>query len=335
MGRGRSHTMVIDRIPVHHLNQHRFVVELEQNTAPSIGLVIPTLNAGARWVETLAAVEYQSIRFKRRLVVDSTSDDATADLARARGFEIKVIPRSEFNHGGTRQLAVEQLTDCDIVVLLTQDAILATTHSISEIVRCFDDQSVAVAYGRQLPHVGATAIEAHARLFNYGTVSLRKDAEAIGQFGTKSFFCSNSFAAYRRAIFLGLGGFRCDLILAEDAEYAARAILAGFANVYCATALVRHSHDYTVTEQLRRYFDLGVFEARAAWLNTRFGSHSAEGVRFVSSEFTYLLKNAAWEIPRAFAQFAAKLAGYRLGTAEGWLPTGIKRKLSMSPRFWK
>jgi rhamnosyltransferase len=326
--------MAIDRIRVQLLNPNGFEVALEQNTAPRVGLVIPTLNAGAKWVETIAGVEYQSIQFKRRLVVDSSSDDATADLARARGFEIKVIPRSEFNHGGTRRLAVEELTDCDIVVLLTQDAILAGPDSVSEIVRCFDDQSVAVAYGRQLPHVGATGIEAHARLFNYGTSSLRKDAAAIGQYGTKSFFCSNSFAAYRRTTFLELGGFRRDLILAEDAEYSARAIVAGFANVYCATALVRHSHDYTVVQQLRRYFDVGAFEARAAWLGARFGSHSGEGLRFVSSEFRYLLKNAAWEIPRAFAQSAAKLTGYRLGRVERWLPESIKRRLSMSPRFW-
>ncbi len=275
------------------------------------------------------------MRLQRRLVVDSSSDDATAGLARAAGFETRVIPRAEFSHGGTRQRAVEELADCDIVVMLTQDAILAKRDSLSEIIACFADESVAVAYGRQLPHEGATAIEAHARLFNYGAASLRKDASSIGRFGPKSFFCSNSFAAYRRVTLLELGGFRRDLILAEDAEYAARAIVAGYANVYCATALVHHSHDYTVLQQLRRYFDLGVFDARARWLREHFGSHRGEGARFVSSELAYLARHAAWAIPRALAQSAAKILGYRLGRSETSLPTSVKRKLSMTPRFWR
>jgi rhamnosyltransferase len=272
--------------------------------------------------------------FTRRLVIDSMSTDATVDTAHEFGFEVLVIPRSDFNHGGTRQMAVERLGDCDVIVFLTQDALLASPASIRELCRCFDDPSVAVAYGRQLPHLGATAIEAHARTFNYGAVSLRKDASTVHLYGTKTFFCSNSFAAYSRNILLHLGGFRCDLILAEDAEYAARAILAGYANVYCATAIVRHSHDYTISQQFSRYFDLGVFEAGNPWLRREFGSHGGEGLLFVASEFKYLLTHAVWQIPRALAQTFAKLVGYSLGARQKCLSSTIKRKLSMSPNYW-
>jgi rhamnosyltransferase len=305
-----------------------------QAAALRIGIVIPTLNAGTRWREALAGIESQSASLTRRLVVDSMSTDATAEWAQASGFEVQRIPRADFNHGGTRQLAAEHLSDCDVVVFLTQDAILASPDSISELTRCFEDPIVAVAYGRQLPHANATAIEAHARIFNYGATSLRKDRSAIGRYGTKAFFCSNSFAAYRRDILLHLGGFRRDLILAEDAEFAARAILAGYANVYCATALVRHSHDYTIGQQFNRYFDLGVFEAKNPSLRVEFGSHSDEGARFVASELRYLFSNAAWEVPRALAQTMAKLAGYRLGSIERMLSPGVKRRLSMSPGYW-
>jgi rhamnosyltransferase len=262
------------------------------------------------------------------------STDATVDTAHEFGFEVLIIPRSEFNHGGTRQMAVEHLVDCDVIVFLTQDALLASPMSIRELCRCFDDPSVAVAYGRQLPRIGATAIEAHARIFNYGPVSRRKDASTIRLYGAKTFFCSNSFAAYRRNILLHLGGFRCDLILAEDAEYAARSILAGYANVYCAAAIVRHSHDYTIIQQFSRYFDLGVFEAGNPWLRREFGSQGGEGLLFVASELKYLLTHAAWQIPRALAQTCAKLVGYSLGARQKLLSSTIKRKLSMSPNYW-
>ncbi len=251
------------------------------------------------------------------------------------GFETVRIERSEFNHGGTRQKAVEQLDDCEVIIFLTQDAILASAESFAEIVRCFDDPSVAVAYGRQLPHHGSSPIEAHARKFNYPARTIKKNRASIEQFGAKVFFCSNSFAAYRRSVLLRLGGFRRDLILGEDMEFAARAIKAGYSNIYCATAQVFHSHDYTFSQIVERYFDIGVFDDENPWLRKDFGSHRGEGLRFIASELRYLRKHAPYAIPRAILQTAGKLVGYRLGRLQRLLPTSCKRKLSMFPRYWR
>ena len=305
------------------------------NRSARVGLVVPTLNAGDRWVKCLAAVRAQSLIPQRLLVIDSASADQSVVFAQQAGFEIVRIDRSEFNHGGTRQWAVEYLSDCEIIVFLTQDAIPASTESISEIVRCFDDPAVAVAYGRQLPREGATPIESHAREFNYGPRTIKKDTVAAEQLGTKVFFCSNSFAAYSRLILLDLGGFRRDLILGEDMEFAARAIKAGYSNVYCATAPVYHSHDYTLAQIVERYFDIGVFDAKNPWMREQFGSHGGEGLRFIASELKYLIVNAPLQIPRALFQTAGKLVGYRLGRLERLLPTALKRKLSMFPRYWR
>jgi rhamnosyltransferase len=300
-----------------------------------VGVAIPTLNAGARWSECLQAIRAQTLNPVRRLIVDSASTDQTVAQAQAAGFEVVRIERSQFNHGGTRQWAVEYLEDCDVIVFLTQDAILAAQDALHELVCCFEDSEVAVAYGRQLPHRWATPIEAHARLFNYEATTLKKNSVTARGLGTRAFFCSNSFAAYRRSLLLQLGGFRRDLILEEDAEYAARAIKAGYANMYCASSLVYHSHDYTASEQLARYFDIGVFDARSAWLRQEFGSHSTQGWRFIKSEFRYLARHAPWQIPKAWSQTIAKFLGYRIGRWERWLPVGLKRRISMSPRYWR
>jgi rhamnosyltransferase len=308
---------------------------LKSTSHVTFGLAIPTLNAGQRWTDCLGAIERQSLQPHRRLVVDSASSDDTVARALAAGFEVSRIARKDFNHGGTRQWAARYLEGCDVVVFLTQDAILASPAALSEIVSSFTDPVVAVAYGRQLPHKWATPIEAHARLFNYGDVSIKKDASATPTLGTKVFFCSNSFAAYRRSTLLQLGGFRDDLILEEDAEYAARAIKAGFVNLYCASAPVYHSHDYTLVQQFKRYFDLGAFDARNPWMREQFGSHSGEGLRFVRSEFSYLIRRAPWLIPRAWAHTAAKLAGYRAGRLERWVSPAVKRHLSMTRDYWR
>ncbi len=297
-------------------------------------LVIPTLNAGEGWLKCLAAIGSQSCTPQRLLVIDSASTDRTVELAEASGFEVLRIARSEFNHGGTRQRAVEHLDGCDIIVFLTQDAILADANSLCEIIAQFDDPLVAVAYGRQLPHHGAKPIEAHARIFNYGGQSLRKDAAAAPRLRAKVFFCSNSFAAYRRSLLLRLGGFRSDLILGEDMEFAARAVKAGFVNMYCAKAAVFHSHDYNLTQSVARYFDLGVFYTENAAMQRQFGSNSGEGARFLRSELSYLAHRSPFSIPRALTLTAAKLLGYRLGRMHRMLPTALKRRLSQLESYW-
>jgi rhamnosyltransferase len=283
----------------------------------------------------LSAITDQAAVPHRKVVIDSGSTDETVTLARKFGFEVKEICKSEFNHGGTRQLAVELVAGCDLVVFLTQDAILADRDALGSLIACFRDPSIAVAYGRQLPHVHAMPMEAHARLFSYGDKSQRKERAAMTMLGAKSFFCSNSFAAYRREILLELGGFSRELILGEDAEFAARAVLAGYSNFYCAEARAYHSHAYTTAEVLRRYFDTGVFHARTPWLQEKFGSYRGEGLNFVKSELCYLSVHAPLQIPRSFAHTLAKIIGYRLGRIERILPLQIKRRLSMAPRYWQ
>lgn len=301
----------------------------------AIGVVVPTLNAGELGRACFAAVAEQSCSVRRRLVIDSASTDTTVAQARDAGFEVMSIARADFNHGGTRQFAAEILADCDIIVFLTQDAVLVNRDALAELVGCFDAPRVALAYGRQLPHKEATPIEAHARIFSYGSETQINDLAAIPRRGAKAFFCSNSFAAYRRSILFELGGFRRDLILGEDAEFAARAIKAGYVSVYCATAQVRHSHNYTISEIFWRYFDTGVFHARNPWMREEFGSYGGEGIRFVLSELQFLAKRAPLQIPRALAQTLAKITGYQLGRREKIIPKRFKPWLSMTPGYWR
>ena len=71
------------------------------------------------------------------LIVDSSSTDGTPELARAAGFKVWSIPRDEFNHGNTRHRAAELVPDCDILVYLTQDAILNGANAIENLVSAF------------------------------------------------------------------------------------------------------------------------------------------------------------------------------------------------------
>jgi rhamnosyltransferase len=268
------------------------------------------------------------------LVVDSSSWDDTRLLAKDMGADVVSIPQSEFNHGGTRQLAAEILNDCDIIVYLTQDAMLSAPDVLQRIVSVFDDKAVGVAYGRQLPHQDAGPIAAHARLFNYPDRSHSCSIADAPRLGLKTAFTSNSFAAYRREALMAVGGFPSDVILSEDMVVAARMLLSGWKVAYCAEAMVYHSHDYTLLQEFRRYFDIGVLHAREAWLLEKFGKPEGEGKRFVLSELAYLRKRAPWLIPSAVVRTVLKYLGYRLGRFERYLPSIIKPTLSMHRNYW-
>ncbi|WP_339808978.1 glycosyltransferase family 2 protein [Vreelandella sedimenti] len=299
----------------------------------SVGLCVPTLNAGALWHEWLTRITPAAIGF-RTLVVDSSSDDGTAEAARQAGFETLEISREAFNHGGTRQRALHHLSDCDIVVFLTQDALVADPEALTRLVSVFEDPEVGAAFGRQLPHRDATPIAAHARLFNYPTASRVVSQADIPRLGIKTAFLSNSFAAYRRQALIEAGGFPDHVILSEDMMAGARLLKQGWKLAYNATACVHHSHNYSFSEEFKRYFDIGAFHAQEAWLLEWLGSAEGEGLRFIRSEAGYLLKHAPLALPGALLRTFAKYLGYRLGRHERQLPTRLKQRLSMHARFW-
>ncbi|MBB5342217.1 glycosyltransferase family 2 protein [Tunturibacter empetritectus] len=296
-------------------------------------VVVPTLNAAEGW-SRLTPLLLESIAADRVLILDSSSTDETVNLADAAGFRVHTIARSEFNHGGTRQLAAELLPDAEILVFLTQDIELAQFDAIRWLLKAFTDPDVAAAFGRQLPRRGATPIEAHARFYNYPAQSGVRTLSSREQLGFKAIFISNSFAAYRREALMAVGGFPRDVIFGEDTVTAARLLLSGWKLAYVAEAQVYHSHSYTWMQEFRRYFDIGVLHRRQSWMLSEFGGAGGEGGRFVRSELRFLWPRHWWLLPSALIHTAAKLLGYRLGRVENLFGAGLKRRLSMNRLFW-
>lgn len=300
----------------------------------SVSLVVPTRNPGGLWTQWVDAMQRQQLGVNG-LVVDSSSDDGTDFASLPSGWQLLHIAAADFNHGSTRNLAVQHLpSGTDVVVFMTQDAILADPGAVQALVSVFDDPTVACAYGRQLPHADATPLAAHARLFNYPDVSRVVSLSDKVRLGLKTCFISNSFAAYRVADLMALRGFPADVILGEDMSSAAKFLMAGKRVAYVAGAAVHHSHNYTTAEEFLRYFDTGVFHARSPWLIETFGSAGGEGLRFVRSELKYLMRYAPRWIPSALFRTLAKWLGYWLGRLEAYLPQWIKRRFSMHRGYW-
>ncbi|WP_374089795.1 glycosyltransferase family 2 protein [Methylomicrobium lacus] len=299
-----------------------------------VGLIVPTLNAGKLWDAWLKAFAQQTRKPDCLLVIDSSSSDGTAAMARAQGFDVQVISKSEFNHGGTRQFGVNTLAAADIIVFLTQDALLANPDAIAKLVATFEDEKVGAVYGRQLPHLNAGPIGAHARHFNYPAESQVRSLEDRKRFGIKTVFISNSFSAYRRSALMQVGGFPVDTIMNEDTYVAGKMVMKGWKIGYCAEAQVFHSHDYGFIDEFKRYFDIGVFHAHTSWLQKTFGGASGEGLRFVISEIRYLTKHAPWLIPSAALRTGLKWSGFKLGVLHSSLPKAMRYRFSLHKAYW-
>lgn len=299
-----------------------------------VALIVPVRNGGADWRRAARAILTQQRQPDRVLVIDSESSDGSDEVATQCGFELRRIAVRDFDHGGTRQMAAELCADCELLVYLTQDAELADPGALGTLLRAFDDDQVGLAYGRQLPRREAGAIESHARLFNYPAQAQRRTLADTAALGLKAAFTSDSFCAYRSADLQRVGGFPRRIIVSEDMVVAARMLQTGRAVAYVSDACVYHSHDYKIRQEFKRYFDIGVLHAEQPWLLRAFGRPEGEGLRFVRSEWAYLLAQAPWHLPSAAVRTAGKYLGYRFGRHHAKLPRKWKRRLSMHRGYW-
>ena len=253
----------------------------------TVQLIVPTLNAGELWPTFIEAVKSQIGLDFKVLVIDSGSSDHTVQLTQEAGWDLIQIQKSEFNHGRTRQLGIDSLDpEIELVIFMTQDAILANTSSLKLLLEPFKDLQIAGVYGRQLPHHNATWYAASQRKINYPEQSTCKSYEERQLLGIKTAFFSNSFGAYRVNTLKSIGGFPTDVPLGEDMYVCAKMLIAGFKIQYAAKAEVFHSHNLSLIEEFKRYYKTGLFHKRENLLIVKFNSPLREGLNTVKLQWT-------------------------------------------------
>ena len=296
-----------------------------------VSVVIPTYNASRYLDVQLKALRTQTVRDLDILIIDSSSSDETVDIAKQHAIHTVIISKKEFDHGGTRTLAGKTRSAGDILVYLTQDALPCDDRAIETLIQpLLAEQKCGAAYGRQVPYQDATPFAQHLRLFNYPSQSYTRTYADRTALGIRAAFCSNSFSAYRRDALEDVGWFTENLLLAEDMHVCARMLMKGYTTRYVAEAAVYHSHNYTVAQEFKRYFDLGVFFEKERWLLDEFGRPEGEGIKFVRSELSYLrCQGLPHLLPISLLRAAAKLIGYRLGHYYRHLPPAVLRLVSM------
>jgi rhamnosyltransferase len=298
-------------------------------------IIIPVRNGGERWREAAAALRAAVPEPSMVAVVDSSSTDGSDAVAADRGFELERIDPRTFNHGRTRQEAVNRFCQGkEFVLFMTHDAVVEGPESLTRLLDAFSNPSVGAAYGRQVPHHNAGPFGRHFVTYLYPAIGDVRTLADAPRRGIRTAPLSNSFAAYRIRALNECGGFPSTLILGEDVHVGLHMLLAGWSVSYCASAVVRHSHDYSVSQDMRRYFDFGVLHAQLPQLLREFGEPEGDGLRFVKSELRYMTAAAPWLLPEVVVRNTAKYIGYRLGRVFRKLPNSLRRRLSMTTGYW-
>ncbi|WP_142848141.1 glycosyltransferase family 2 protein [Telmatospirillum sp. J64-1] len=302
---------------------------------PPFSVIIPTLNAESQAVQVVEALRAQDAQPTEVLVVDSNSRDRTTQIFQAFGARVLSLGTRCFDHGGTREWARSHVKT-PIIIYLTQDSIPVGRDCFRKIVEALEaDESIGMGYGRQIPHMQATALARHHRVYNYGETSHVRSFADLGEFGLRTCFASNSFAAYKMEALDVVGGFPTKTIFGEDMLVAARMLHQGRKVAYVADAAVYHSHDYTISEEFRRYFDNGTFHRVNPWIRELFGNATGEGWRFVRSEVLHVLREGApWLLPSLVIRTIAKYAGFHCGLHGHRLPQAWCRRFSMNRGYW-
>lgn len=283
----------------------------------SVGLVVPTLNAERELGVLLDAVMGQTRVPDDILIVDSSSDDSTLNIATSYpGVRTMVIKREDFDHGGTRQLALEEVAG-EFVLFLTQDAVPADGRYVERLLEPFSDPSVAMVSGRQLPKPGARRYVQLVQEFNYPSGSSVRSEADIERLGIKAFFASDACSAYRRSAVERIGGIPRPCATNEDMLAAARLLRAGFRVAYAADACVLHSHNLSLREQYCRNLAVGQFLSQHSG-ELDVSSEVGEGASLVGYVTKELAQKMSFiELIKFGFDCMARLCGNRVGRRRG------------------
>ena len=281
----------------------------------NIEIICPLYNA-EEYIENLDnSLKFQkNVEIKEITYILTKGTDNSEKILDKIKAKYTTIEAKDFSHSLTRENAAMK-SNADILVFITQDIEIKNDDWLEKLVQPIINNEAEACYSRQLTKYNN--IEKYTREKNYPEESFIVSKADIEKMGLRTFFFSDASAAIKTEVFQKLNGYdQKKLELSEDMYIAYKIIMNGYRIKYCADSIVYHSHDFTLKQLYKRYYDTGVFFKKNAYLD-KYGTNKTGG-----GLATYILKRAIQDknikvILEFFPNMIARFIGMKMGKFKG------------------
>jgi len=222
---------------------------MSTNTTPAVTVIMRTKNSEHTVAQALAGLFSQSYQDFELLVVDSGSTDKTLALVSSFPHRLQRIAATDYFPGAVLNGAAEEARG-EILVFWNSDVVPLDSGCLASLLGAFDDPEVVAAFARQVPRPEARA------WVRRDYASSFPPHEPAPPWITLSL----PLAAMRKAAW-AQRPFYVDAWASEDTEWGHWAKQQGLKVAYVPTAMVMHSHDYTLRQLYGRRFVEGEADA--------------------------------------------------------------------------
>jgi rhamnosyltransferase len=205
-------------------------------------IVIRAYNEEKHIGRLLEGIRRQTIKDVEIILVDSGSTDKTVAVAESFGARLVRIPSAEFTFGRSLNFGLRQATR-ELVVIASAHVYPVYPDWLETLLRPFEDEKVALTYGKQRGHDGSKFSEHQIFHQWYPDVS-KPDQETT--------FCNNANAAIRRSLW-EKNPYDETLTGLEDLAWAKWAKEQGYKISYVPEAEIVHIHNETPRGVYNRY----------------------------------------------------------------------------------
>ncbi len=208
----------------------------------SVSLIIRCFNEEEHIGRLLTGALRQTCPPNEIVLVDSGSTDATLSVASAFDVRVLSVAPERFSFGHALNVGLAE-SPSEIAVFASAHVYPLYDTWIERLVAPFDDEQIALAYGRQQP-------PPHGRMSERRLLSQWFPEQSVHR--QRHPFCNNANAAIRRSVWEEQS-YDEHLTGLEDLEWAKRAMDAGHLIAYVAEAVVAHVHHESFAQVLNRY----------------------------------------------------------------------------------
>ena len=188
-------------------------------------------------------------------------DDLIRKIIKDNNITSFEVEKENFSHSLTRQKAIEEYCQSNIVVMISQDIVLTDENVFYNLVKDIASGEAVYNFARQISKY--KNIEKYIREKNYPKESYFVTKDDVTEKGFMAYFASDACSAYDRNVFIKVGGYKgYNIMMSEDALYSKIILEAGYKKKNCSDAIVEHSHKYSLKQLYKRYYDTGIFQSQ-------------------------------------------------------------------------